>query len=112
MLGQKGCFAFLHAGTRHVAGNAFPTVELGETTGNLLADGFLLMRQQLLVFVEQPDGSLYIFVDGLIRAALNVLFDELLGFGFEVNRRGTNFLWPRERRQNSVYHKKGLRMRR
>ncbi len=81
---------FLKTGARYFTGNTFTTIKLGQTASDLLMDGVLVFPKQLFLIVEHLDRPFDKFLDALVSTALDVLLDQLLQFGLQVNRhRGT-----------------------
>jgi hypothetical protein len=71
-------FFLLKAGSRYLARNFFPAIELRQALADRRMDGFLAFLKQVFLVVEQLNGSLDKLLDTLIAAAFDIFLDQLL----------------------------------
>lgn len=87
----KPCrFLIAEAGAGLLGRETFAALKLSESPLDFLMDQLPISSQEGFFLVEHLDGALHEFIDRLIRAALNILFDQFLDFRLKLNgHRGT-----------------------
>ena len=85
MLGQPRRFPLLEASTRHVAGNAFAPVKLGNAAGDFFVHGPFALLKPVLVGILGSEGIVDHFLNAVEGAAPEPLLDRLFIFGFDFD---------------------------
>ncbi len=82
---EPSLLRFLQASAGFLRRKTFAALELSESTLDFLVDKLPIPDQEGFFLVKHLDGALNEFIHRLVRAALNILFNQFFKFGLEVN---------------------------